>query len=459
LKKAKKMLVLLSILSFTFILTNSAQTVVPPTVQPKVQDFEPYTFIAYGDTRNTPEGDNSGMEATALMIENVMAQQDVEFILHVGDLVDSGGSPDEYEEYWWPTMEDILDEVPFYAAPGNHEYEALSGGDDIELVNFRNNVANPNNSGQDETYYSFDSPQGDTHFVILNTEYYYGLPVVNALNTTRQDEQMAWLEADLTTNTASRTIVMFHRPIWGVNNARVVEEYRPLRKEWHDYLTINHSVDFVIQGHDHHFYHTVRNDTDFMVIGAGTAALTLPNLNGNYVLEEWQEGDYAFGDAYAITVVTATAAGFEVGLLLENGSTIYEFTIDAAADDIYEPVISTPDDLSFAEGATGKSVTWTVNDVNADTYSISVDTVEDETGSWTDGQSIAYDVSAFTVGTYQVELEVTDSNGNSASDVVTVQVTAAETTTTTGTPSRMKLIAGIFSLLAFRYIFSKKRRN
>ena len=455
--KVKKLLILLFILSFSFILTNSAQTVVPPTVQPKTQDFVPYTFIAYGDTRNTPEGDNTGIEETAKMIQGVMDEREVSFILHVGDIVDSGGSQDEYDEYWWPEMEDILDEVPIYVAPGNHEYESLSGGDDLELVTFRNNVNNPNNSGQDETYYSFNSPQGDTHFVVLNTEYYFGLEGANAYNETRQAEQMAWLEADLTANTASRIIVMFHRPLWGVNNARVVEEYRPLRAEWHDYLTQNHSVDFVIQGHDHHVYHTVRNDTDYMIIGAGTAALTLPNLNGNYVLEEQQEGDFAFGDQFAISIITATAEGFDVEILAHNGSIVHEFTIDAAADDIYAPIISSPDDLSFEEGTTGQSVSWTVNDINGDAYTITVDGTEEETGTWTDGDVIAFDVSAFTVGRYEVKLEATDSYDNSAFDIVSVQVTAAETTTTTTTAPGMELIVGLLSLVAIGYLFSRKR--
>ena len=97
LKNSKNLLILVTLLLFSFILVNSSQATIPNTVNAKIQDFVPYTFIAYGDTRNTPEGDNSGMEGTAEMIKDVMDETEVSFILHVGDMVDSGGSAAEYE--------------------------------------------------------------------------------------------------------------------------------------------------------------------------------------------------------------------------------------------------------------------------------------------------------------------------------------------------------------------------
>jgi len=457
LKIPSKIICLTLLFSLSFILTISSPGFDQPIIEPKVMDFEPYKFIAYGDTRNTPEGDNSGMETTAALIKSVMEQQEISFILHVGDMVDSGGSPDEYEDYWWPNMEDILETVPMYVAPGNHEYSALSGGNDIELVHFRDNVNNPNNSDYDEIYFSFDSPQGDTHFVVLNTEYYFGLPVVNPYNTTRQDQQKAWLAADMAANNASRIVVMLHRPLWGVNEARVTTEYRPLRAELHELLSINYSVDLVIQGHDHHMYHTVRNDTDYMIMGAGTPRLTLPNLNGYYVMEEWLEGDFAFGGDFGISIVTATATGFEVDFVVENGTTIHEFTIDAPAADIYPPVIEYLSDLTFEEGSLGQTLVWTVSDAYPGTYTIFVNDQEEQTGSWIDGGTISFDVSSFTKGTYEVKLELADENGNEALDTVSVTVTPTSTTTGGSTPG-LELWVGFLVLLSMGYYLSRKRR-
>jgi len=79
-------------------------------------------------------------------------------------------------------MENIT--VPVYYTVGNHEYESESSSDDVELATFRSNVDNPGN----EVYYSFNSPQNDTHFIVLNTEYYWS----HDLNTTRQQERSNW---------------------------------------------------------------------------------------------------------------------------------------------------------------------------------------------------------------------------------------------------------------------------
>jgi predicted phosphodiesterase len=448
------MLVILFLLSFTFIMTNNVQAVAPPTIQSKVQAFVPYKFIAYGDTRNTPTGDNTGIEKTSAMIEDVMAEHDIEFILHVGDMVDSGGSQSEYDNYWWPHMSDIVTQVPFYASAGNHEYVPLSGPDDVELSIFRSNVVNLNNSPYSEQFFSFDVPNGDTHVIVLNGGYYFD----HGMNLTLQTEQIAWLEADLNATTTTRIVVMNHYPFFGSTSARIGER-EIIRDAWLD-LLLDYDVDFVIGGHDHQVVHQVRNETDFLVAGAGTAAYTYPTPPGG-LGDEWQDGDYAVGGIYAICLVEATSAGFDVDVIVDNGSVIYEFFVDAAIVDEDAPVISSPADLSFVEGTAGQTITWTVNDVFTGTYSISIDGVEDDSGSWTQGESIVYDVSAFTVGTYEVELEATDTSTNSASDAVTVTVTAEEitTTTTTGTSPGMELLAGLVSLIAGVYIFSNKRRK
>lgn len=206
-------------MSLTIILFNGSQTIALPDEKATVQAFVPYKFIAYGDTRNTPVGDNTGIIKTSAMIEDVMADHDIEFILHVGDMVDSGGSQDEYDSYWWPYMGDIANQVPIYVGAGNHEYVPLSGPDDLDMSVFRSNVANLNNSPYSEQFFSFDQPNGDTHFIVLNGVYYNE----HGLNTTLQAEQYTWLEADLNTTTASRIVVMNHYPLYGASIARITE--------------------------------------------------------------------------------------------------------------------------------------------------------------------------------------------------------------------------------------------
>ncbi|MCK4847729.1 MAG: metallophosphoesterase [Candidatus Heimdallarchaeota archaeon] len=434
-------------------LCNIAQTTAQPVAQLKVQGFESYKFIAYGDTRNTPQlpVDNSGMEETAILIEDLLAEHNIEFILHDGDMVDAGGNQAEYNDLWYPTMSNILDSgVPMYVAPGNHEYESSSGSD-VDLFTWRSNVQNPNNSDVDEVYYSFNSASGDTHIIVLNTEYYYE----HDNDVTKQDAQMAWLEADLAASTAPRTIIMHHRPQWGANAGRL-SEYPVLRAAWHDYF-VNNSIDFVINGHDHHFYHTIRNDTDYMIIGAATAALTNPAPPAG--LPDWQEGDVAFGDCYAVTLITVTELGFEVDVIATNGSIVYEFFVDAPVPDVYPPTLSSPTDLTFIEGTSGQTISWVVNDTYSGTYTITKDQQQDATGSWTSGQTISYDVSAFTVGTYEITLEVTDANDNTASDIVAVQVTVAPTTTPSGSAPGFELFVSLFTIFIVGIYFKRKKRS
>jgi predicted phosphodiesterase len=377
-----------------------------------------------------------------------MEDNDIDFILHVGDMVDSGGSPAEYDTYYYDEMEDIAAEVPIYYAPGNHEYEALSGPDDVELVNFRENVENPTNSPYPEIFYSFDSPQGDTHFIVLNMEYYFS----HDLNTTRQADQMAWYEADIAANDIDRIVVMIHRPLWGVNNARVVDEYRLLRPIWHNKF-VDDGVDMVVQGHDHHFYHTVRNGTDYVTTGAGTAALTLPNPNGNYVKEELLETDFYFGDTYEVCLIEATESGFDVDVIVANGTTVYEFSVASVAADIYAPIITPSDDITMNVSTTGNVISWTVTDAYPDDYEIKKDGTSVASGSWTSGTAITYTIDELALGTYTFEITANDASGNSASD--TVSVTVQEKPGGGGAPS-FELPLALLSLLGV-FLFKRRR--
>ncbi|MHA1976235.1 MAG: metallophosphoesterase family protein [Candidatus Hodarchaeales archaeon] len=439
-KNVKKLSSLLLILSMTLILFYGSQTIALPDEAAGVQVFEPYKFIAYGDTRNTPVGDNTGIEKTSAMIEDVMADHDIEFILHVGDIVDSGGSQDEYDSYWFPHMGTIVNQVPFYVAPGNHEYAALSGPDDLDLSVFRSNVVNLNNSPYSEQFFSFDQPNGDTHFIILNEVVYFETYV----NTTVQADQMAWLEADLAATTASRIVVMGHYPLYGASIARIAERVT-MRDAFLD-LFIQYDVDFVIAGHDHQVVHQVRNETDHLITGAGTAAYTFPTPPGG-LGNEWEDGDWALGGVYAISLVEVTSAGMDIDVILDNGTTVYEFFVDAPIPDVDAPVLTSPADLSFTVGDTGKELAWTVTDLNSGTYSISVDGVEDQIGTFDTGDTINYDVSSFAIGTYAVVLNATDSQGNSGTDSVQVVVTDVEVSTTTTTTEEEPTGAPGFEIL------------
>jgi len=197
----------------------------------------------------------------------------------------------------------------------------------------------------------FDSPQNDTHIIVLNTEYYWD----KDLNTTRQQEQLDWLASDIAANEIEQIIAMFHRPIWGVNPGRD-GEYELLRSKWHD-LLLGYGVDLIINGHDHHGYYTYRNhslgsdhgNAHFVISGGGTASGSLSRPIPNYYhplknptgpgtllsYDYWYEGR-------EICLANVTENGILIDMIAEGGDVVFSFnTSDSPVHVPFEPESTT----------------------------------------------------------------------------------------------------------------------
>ena len=108
-------------------------------------------------------------------------------------------------------------------------------------------------------------------------------------------------------------------------------------------------------------------------------------------------------------------------------------TIDLDRDGT-APVITSPADISYNVSDTGNEITWSATDQSPAGYIVYKDNVEVERGMWTSSsQSIVVDVDGLAAGLYEYEIEFYEASGISASDVVTVNVTAGATTSDTGT--------------------------
>jgi parallel beta-helix repeat protein len=118
---------------------------------------------------------------------------------------------------------------------------------------------------------------------------------------------------------------------------------------------------------------------------------------------------------YPLEVRAVNLYGFEL-----SGT----FTVTVV--DTMSPVVVGPEDFSFTLGATGFTINWTLNDAGPVSYSITVDSSLNESGTWTtDGQVISFDIDALDldVGTHIIVITVMDIGGNTASDSVMVTVT------------------------------------
>jgi predicted phosphodiesterase len=405
----------------------------------KISDFKPYKFIAFGDTR-TDSGDNPGLEKVSDLINKIMQENQIEFILHSGDVVDNGGEQIEYDTYYWPQMRSISESVPIYYAVGNHEYDRYAPYSDPDLTAFRANVGYPSNL----TYFSFNSPQNDTHFIILNSALYLG-----NVDLIKRADQQTWFEADLESNTIERIVLVFHHTLWGANPSRV-GEYASLRPVWHDYF-VGKNISLVINGHDHMFYHTVRNDIHYMVTGGGTSALYNPNPSSPLISQTWLDDDYAFADNH-VALIEVTDSGFDVDVITTNNSVVYEYSIENPTVDIYPPDLTSPEDVEIPEG-TNTTVSWTVTDsYYPGSFTILVNGTIKEEGKWNSGDIISYLVNGEDGG-YNVTIVVTDANGNKKTDSVFLEVIP---------PSSTPNSSGGFGLIFFciaTVILSKRRRE
>ena len=91
--------------------------------------------------------------------------------------------------------------------------------------------------------------------------------------------------------------------------------------------------------------------------------------------------------------------------------------------DTTSPVINHPDDVEFVEGTENHSINWTATDDYPNNYVISVNGTTVDTGTWTSGNSILFDLDAFDAGVYNCSIIVYDVAGNYATDSVLVTVT------------------------------------
>ncbi len=420
--------------------------------------FVPYKFLKISDTQQSSAYDNSGPESVYQLVGTLLEEHDIEFLLHSGDLTEWGGEQQDFDIYFWPYMESINDSVPIYFAVGNHDYKRYGlKGDDTDLVTFRSNVNNPGN----EIYYSFNTPQNDTHFIVLNSNYLEGEGMGDR-NETKSHAQIDWLISDLENNTIERVVVMFHHSLYALNPG-YLNQYKAVRKAWED-IFVEYCIDVVLTGHDHYFYHTHRYGIDHIVSGVAATTLTRPIPEHPDV--PWQDGDIEDVGNH-VAIYEATETGFNINLTFTNGSS-FAFSIEAPIIDNIPPRIISSNPVTAYEETDGYTVSWVVDDDHPNNYSILQDSSIVLTGNWTNRYPIEYSLDELSVGTYNFTVLISDARGFSTSSEIVAQVlpgaapitsTTTTTTTTTTTSAASTIGFELFSLLSVLSAYLLKRKK
>lgn len=200
----------------------------------------PFRFAAYGDCRS-----NHNMHRKIIKL---MMEYDPKLVLNTGDLVNRGSKQHDWDMFW-PVVDRLVRNVPYYPSLGNHEQDSPLYYKYFSLP-----------TGADgERYYAF--AYSNVLFIALDSNAPHMLLA----------EQKNWLKKVLKhTQQFDFHIVFFHHPLYSSSKRDPNLHYRKI------YVPIfkRYGVDAVLNGHDHFYERCVdENGIQYIVTGGGGAGL------------------------------------------------------------------------------------------------------------------------------------------------------------------------------------------
>ena len=202
----------------------------------------PVSFVVLGDTQWQWEGENR----LAAVGAAIAGETDLDFILHVGDIVESPSSI--YWDHWFDSFAGMLRIAPFIPVLGNHEKNHSS---------YYKTFALPPGAGtRDKRWWALH--WGDVVAVGLDT---------NVRRADQIREQQAWAAEHLS-GSETHKFVLFHHPVWSSDayhgdGYAYDLIYHPIFAE--------HGVDIVFNGHAHNYERIVHDGVTYLVLGGGGA--------------------------------------------------------------------------------------------------------------------------------------------------------------------------------------------
>lgn len=229
----------------------------------RTQPYEfPVRFAAIGDS-------GFGEETTLRLAEHIVGQN-VDFLIHLGDIVywsyQYGNDlwMNWAAKYYLP-FDGVLRRVPHYPTVGNHDREAATLLDGWSFYYWAFPPIDPAEAYDNRRqWYSFVI--NDIQFISLNTQTFYSEP--------GRQEQEEWLEAKLAAAANYRTtIIFFHIPFW---TSGLVHAYDGIRagEKWHPkFAAVADHIGLVMSGHSHLYERIMRDKVRYLTSGGGSAAI------------------------------------------------------------------------------------------------------------------------------------------------------------------------------------------
>lgn len=215
-------------------------------------------------------GDASfGDPASAQLVE-LMAGQDLDYVLHTGDVVaqlhEDPNPVEGYANKYYQTLAPLLHQLPVYTVIGNHDHDPAARWQDsyfyyYAFPPFPDPVFGTPPQPEKKQYYAI--PAGDIQFLMLDSQVIFGV--------SGREAQQAWLNERLADPNFRYSIPIFHVAPFFSASVHPDDQY-PVRRTWHP-LFAEARVPLSLSGHSHHYERLEADGITYIVTGGGSRIL------------------------------------------------------------------------------------------------------------------------------------------------------------------------------------------
>ena len=206
-------------------------------------DAHPLVVASVGDMGYCNASTNTINSISKLIDDNK-----INFVIHNGDISYADGEYSHWDVFM-RKIETIAARVPYMTTPGNHELY-------FNFSAYKHRFVMPDGGSNDGLYHG--RVVGNTHFVGIDTEAWWDLPLINK-------RQLSWInnEFQSTTSTDQWKIAYGHRPVYA-SRTKTKQQYY-LREKLETTFS-KYGIDLVLQAHQHDYERTwpvTKNGTIF----------------------------------------------------------------------------------------------------------------------------------------------------------------------------------------------------
>lgn len=205
-----------------------------------------FRFAVMGDNRSGPQ--IFGNIAKSIKLHNPL------FSLYLGDLSFDPQYATWKEDFFVPDNLDLISEVPFYNAVGNHE------GWEPNTKAFQQSF-DVNSPDRNLPYYAFEC--GDIFFLVLSSMH----PLSEG------SEQFEFAKKSIATTRKKWKIAALHHPPYSCGGHKSSKAAQEISSK----LLEPNKFDIVLAGHSHFYQHNLANGVRYIISGGGGSPLYEPS--------------------------------------------------------------------------------------------------------------------------------------------------------------------------------------